>query len=523
MTTVSATIVAMVVLGAAGLLPALALVGLRWITFPLVPLAGAVIAALAATTFAAVGGAFMVWFVCLAAAAAVVTGFVWIRWPDRRPWATEPGSDWRSTSGYRLFGALGALGIVAACAWCLRDLSTPTVGFDARALWLTRAGWLLHSHQQLLITLRSPTLVLGQSAYPPLVSASTAVSWSVTGNHTLRLGVVVTALLNTCALAVATFALVECGRRAVGRLATTAGRAWTAVPMVLGVVAAVLLVIIAFGITEPFMTNGYADPLWSLAALGAVAYGLQMRTGRSEQGVVLVLLLVAGMSKDEGVVTASALIVLIALRWLVTMPADRRRTLWRRPVLVGAIELAAVAAWPVLMRLIHARGQTSGTLSPAGEWVSRAHATADGMAPYLHVLVLAAPVAVVGGLLLSGVRRHRGVANDAWGWAGLACGLVAVGGALVVGSSGIAAWLLTTVHRVTEFPALTGWWIVATWAVVASASPAIARLEERAGSREGTEAPIPEPGAGDGRGDPTAGATGAGTGSAPSPRVPEMR
>ena len=60
MTTVPATIVAMVVLGAAGLLPTLALVGRRWITFPLVPLAGAVIAALAATVFVAVGGAFMV-------------------------------------------------------------------------------------------------------------------------------------------------------------------------------------------------------------------------------------------------------------------------------------------------------------------------------------------------------------------------------------------------------------------------------------------------------------------------------
>jgi hypothetical protein len=499
------------------------LVGRRWITFPLVPLAGGVIAALAATVFVAVGGTFMVWFVSLAAVAAAVTGVVWLRWPTRRPWVVEPGSDRRFTPGYRLFGALGALGIVAACAWCLRDLSTPTVGFDARALWLTRAGWLLHSHQQLLITLRSPTLVLGQSAYPPLVSASTAVSWSVTGNHTLRLGVVVTALLNTCALAVASFALVECGRRAAGRLAATAERVWTVVPMVGGVVAAVLLVFIAFGITEPFMTNGYADPLWSLAALGAVAYGLQMRVGRSEQGAVLVLLLVAGMSKDEGVATASALIVLIALRWLVTMPADRRRILWWRPVVVGAVELAAVAAWPVLMRLIHARGQTSGTLSPAGDWVSRAHATADGMAPYLHVLVLAAPVAVVGGLLLSGVRRRSGVANDGWGWVGLACGLVAVGGALVVGSSGIAAWLLTTVHRVTEFPALTGWWIVATWAVVASASPAIARLQVRAGSREATGAALPEPVPEDGREDPTGPGEGTGARPGPAPRVPEMR
>ena len=47
--------------------------------------------------------------------------------------------------------------------------------------------------------------------------------------------------------------------------------------MVVGVVSAGLLVFVAFGITEPFMTNGYADPIWSLAAVGAVAYGLQLR------------------------------------------------------------------------------------------------------------------------------------------------------------------------------------------------------------------------------------------------------
>ena len=102
MTVLSAAIVAMVVLGAAGLLPTLALVGLRWITFPLVPLAGAVVAALAATVFVAVGGTFMIWFVALAVVVAAVTGFVWLRWPDRRPLAVEPESDWRFTPGYQI-------------------------------------------------------------------------------------------------------------------------------------------------------------------------------------------------------------------------------------------------------------------------------------------------------------------------------------------------------------------------------------------------------------------------------------
>ncbi len=313
------------------------------------------------------------------------------------------------------------------------------------------------------------------------MSAIVSVAWRVTGDQSVRLGVVTIALVNGCALVVAAFALVEAGRRVGSRLPLPDGtgtrspeddvppRLVSLVPMGVGVVAGALLVFVAAGITEPFLTNGYADPIWSLAAVGAVAYGLQVSSGpgpASDQGVAVVLILVAGLSKNEGFIVAVFLIALVALRALLAPPgAERRR--WRRPVAVGAVELALVAAWPVLMRIIHARGEST-SVSPAGDWPSRARAAFDGMAPYLHVLVLAAPVAVVGGLVLSGTRRRSGVANDLWAWCGVAIGLVAVGGALAVGTGAIAPWLETTVHRVTEFSALAGWWIIALWAVVAA-------------------------------------------------------
>ena len=115
--------------------------------------------------------------------------------------------------------------------------------------------------------------------------------------------------------------------------------------------------------------------------------------------------------------------------------------------------LLLVGSWPAVVRALHARGITSA-FSPAGTWIGRARATEAGMAPYLHVLVLAVPLAVVGGLLLSPVRRRIGAANDGWAWAGLAWGLVAVAGALVTGTGAIGPWILSTVHRVTEFPIL---------------------------------------------------------------------
>jgi hypothetical protein len=470
MSTVSAAFGAIAVLSLAGLLPAVVLVGPRLVAVPLLPLIGAVIASVAATLYTAVGGTFIGWFASLAIVGGLGIAVCWLHWPDCRPRRDPRAHDHPLPLRAVAIGAIGAVAVVGVCIYCLRGLATPTVGFDARALWLMRAGWFLQPHQQLLIKLRVPDVVLTQSAYPPLVSATTALAWRITGDQSVRLGVVVVAILNTCALATAAWALVEAGRRAGVRLSSHRRRSPLA-PMIVGAVAAVLLVFVSFGITEPFMTNGYADPIWSLAAVGALAFGLQLERSRTNQAVALILLLVAGMSKDEGVVTAALLAGLIAVRGVVTLaPQDRRRRWWR-PLLIGGLELAAIAAWPVLMRIIHARGD-SAPLSPSSAFAARARASFHGMTPYLHVIVLAAPLALVGGFALSRVRRRCGVANDLWAWAGLACGLLAIGGAFVTGTGAIQPWLLSTVHRVTEFSALAGWWIVAMWAVVASGTPA---------------------------------------------------
>lgn len=486
MSTVPAAIVALVVLSAVGVLPVLALTGVRWIAIPLTPLAGAIVAAVAATTYVAAGGTFMAWFVGEGALAAAAVMAFWSARPQRRPWRLDVRRMDRHGTAHRWFGIGGALSIAATCAWCLRALATPTVGFDARALWLMRPGWFLENHHQLLTNLRIPDMVLTQSAYPPLVSATAAVGWSVTGNQSERLGVVVIAILNTCALAVAAFALVELGRRFAVRLSAAntpsdgiaVEGSLPMVPMVVGVVAAVLLVFVAFGIAEPFMTNGYADPIWSLAAVGAVAYGLQMEIGRVQQGTALLLVLVAGLSKDEGVATAVVLIAILALRSLLALLRDGRRREWWQPVALGVVELAVVAWWPLLMRIDHARGAKVAQ-SPMRAWAGRVSGSYHGMVPYLHVLFLAAPLAVVGGLFLWRARRASGAANDWWGWAGLASGILTVGGAFVTGTGALGPWLLSTVHRVTEFPAMMGWWIIAVWAVVASgASVAAPRRSE---------------------------------------------
>jgi|HubBroStandDraft_6_1064221.scaffolds.fasta_scaffold48771_2 hypothetical protein len=492
----------MAVLSVAGLAPTVALLGRRWLVLPLMPLAGSVIAALAATGYLATGGTFLGWFVVLAGAGTAIAVLFWVRRPEHRPWRRPGSYEDRGDRWLTVLGVVGAAAVVVACAWCLRGLATPTVGFDARALWVTRGGWFLQSHHQLLVKMRVPDVTLIQSVYPPLVSATTSLAWRVTGDQSERLAVVVIALLNSCAVVTASWALVQTGRVAALRLGSGADDRDAALlsggrvpgpahptgaalaPMVIGVVSAVLLVFVAFGIAEPFITNGYADPIWSLAAVGAMAYGLQAGASRANLGVTVILILVAGMSKDEGLATGCLLIVLVALRGVVTMASEVRRRRWWRPLLIGVAELAAIGSWPLVVRIIHARGLASGH-SPGRLVASRARASYEGMTPYLHVLVLAVPVAVVGGLVLSRVRRRSGVANDWWAWTTLAGGLIAVIGAFAIGTGAIKPWLEGTVHRVTEFPALAGWWIVATWAVVAGCSLASGTAGPRPAHRRG--------------------------------------
>jgi hypothetical protein len=508
MSTLPAAIVAMIVLSAAGFLPAVALAGRRLVTIVLCPLAGCVLAALSAWCLVALGWSLIGWFVVLAGLAALLVAGIWILRPDWRPWSTnspEPAvgafPEWAT-----VVRVVAVIGIVAACAWSLRVLSTPSIGFDARALWLLRSGWFLQSHHQVLLDLRTRDIILVQTPYPPLVSASAAVAWRVTGNESMRLGVVVIALINSCALVAASLAVLDAGRTVSARLLTARGegparrvepagsdRTTAVLPLVVAAILAVLLVFIAFGILEPFMTNGYADPIWSLAALAALAYGLQLPVTRSNAGVAAVFVLVAGMSKNEGTAAAAAIVVLVALRLLACQPRSERRANWWKPVAVAAVELAAIGAWPALMRLIHARGVTE-TYSPVNQWFHRARVSYDGMVPYLHVLVLAVPVAVVAGLVLSRVRRVGGLANDWWGWAGLLGGMLSIVGTLITGTVPIVPWVQGSVHRTTEFASMAAWWILAVWAIVASSALSVnGRSDDEASEHPQVSAAAPEP------------------------------
>ncbi len=465
MTTAGATVVSLLVLGAAGAVPAWTLGGTRWHVLPLAPLVGAVLAAVAGACTLALAGAIVPWFVGLAVAATLVAFAVRRRLPhrDRRPRRSEPVS-------VRRAGWAGALLVLASAAWSLRPLRVPSVGWDARAIWLLRASWFAGGHGFLRAAFGDTADLVAHASYPPLVSSAVAVSWEVTGVHTYRLGVVVIALLNACAAAALGWALVEAGLKAARR--AHAGRR-RALALGVGVAAGPLLVLAAFGVAGPFATNGYADPLWSFAAAGAIVYGLLLPFEARHVATAAILLAVAGLTKQEGVATAMVLTVLVVLRSLAhygRVSAKRRAAIWWC-IGAGLAGLALLGTWPVLSRLLHAPRDVNTSGPRVGTFWHRANLTVHWMAPHLHVLLFAVPISVIGALFFRAERRATGLGNDGWSWVGLAAGLAVVGGAYVTGPGNTAFWLLTSVHRTTMFPAITAWLIVGGWVVAATGTP----------------------------------------------------
>lgn len=445
-----------------GLVPTVALLGLRLAAVPLAPVVGAVTCALGASASLAVGGPLLLWTTGLGLVAGGASALWWWRSPDRRPWRRRaPSVD----AGERALLAIGALGALAAAAWSLRGLGTETIGFDTRALWALRSGWMLHDHAQMLLDFKIRQFLIGQSGYPPLVSAEAAFAWGATGLRSARLEVVLVALLDLCGLLALAAGLLAAGRAAGEQLV---GRA-RLLPIGAGAVAAIAIVPIGAGLAEPFLTNGYADPMWAICAAGALVFGLLLPIRPQWQAAAGVLVVGAGMSKQEGMFTAICIVGLVLLRQICSerdRSARRRRA--ARAGTAALLELGAMAAWPLAIAATGSR-QVSSPLSPPSDWPHRAHAVLTGFSPSLHVLVLALAVSAVGWAALWKVRRRAGLGADPWSWAGLVAGLGVVGGVLTTGSAAVGPWIEGSVHRVTQYPALAGWTIVAAWAIVAAA------------------------------------------------------
>lgn len=458
MTTASGAVLGLLVLSAGGAFPALALARARLVVIPLIPLTGALVASLAVTAMTAFGGSVIEWFSILSLLGAFTAALWWWRNPRSRPWHHEEGR----TRARSLCAA--ALGVgIAASAFGLSALKAPIIGKDPRATWMVHPVWYLDGRATTVAALRNPALLFAHPPYPPLVGGAVAVSWFVSGLHTYRLGVVIVALLGTLAALAAASASVELARR----LAVFADRGVRrTVILGVGVVTTGLLVIVAFG--QGSLTSGYADSLWSVAAVGAVAFGLVLPCELANTGAAVILAAVAGTTKLEGTLTAAIIVGLIAVRFLAREWSSERA---RARLHVCAYAFGAwfvIGVWPALIRLLGALPDRSSSSGPRqGSDLSRLYASLFSVWSELHIVAVALVVALLGVLVLRSARRRARLGNDAWAWAALGAGVLVVLFAYVVGSGNIHVWLERSVGRVMTFGQLEAYWIMATWAVIA--------------------------------------------------------
>jgi hypothetical protein len=458
MTPTLAAIVAVGVLAAAGALPVWCLSGRRLVAFPLMPLAGSVIGAVAATCSIVIAGTLLQWFVGWSVMVATVA--LVIMWRRRWGQSIATHTPRLQVRPLTVGAALLLLGVVA---WTLRTAQVPNVGFDTRAIWLLHARWLTHGHAFAHSAIVNPFLILSHPGYPPLVSGAMALSWQLSGDGSDRVAVITVALLNACALFVAAWGLVEAARRGAARLEIGQYRRRFIIGM--GVLIAALAILVTGGVLGTFDTNGYADPLWSLAAVGAVVWGLSLPPTMSSIGVSVILVLVAGMTKVEGIAVAMIIVVVLTAR---LYGYGRRR---RRLLLAGFAGLVTLLVWPLATLAMGVPNDPSLRGSREGSLLDRAQRAMSAAAPHLEVVLLAVGCGVIGFLFLREVRQRLGLGNDLWAWAALGGAILVLGGAYVFGPGNVQLWLDTSVDRTTIFVALLGWWIVAVWAVCgASAS-----------------------------------------------------
>jgi len=441
----SALITLIVALGVPGILPALAVARRSPVVVFLAPLAGALMAAVAATIELGIAGSLVVDYVIVAVLVNAAVIAWWLRSGRSVPFPAQ----WRW--GWLLATAAGVLGCAAIPLAALR---APFIGWDGNSIWLMHSLMAYGGHHAYLAGLQNVADRFDNPDYPPLIPATIALTFRFFGLGNLHLGPVMTALLTSCGLGVAGTGLVTAVSRA------------GAVSRVAAIAAGGALCVAGFGVGWSYAVGGYVDLMWTAAAVGAVIWGLVLPPSRQALGVAWICAAVASLSKNEGLTTALIMLALIALRYRpLTMPGPRLRRWTERGLFVLVPALPGLA-WAGLIHLLGIHDNFFA--NPSTESMTmRAEATAAGMAGHLQVAPVAIAVLIIGSVFLRGRRERAGLGNPLWLWGTCLAYLAVLFVTYVHGSLEIHWWLMDSVNRTTDFAQVVLFADLATWLVIA--------------------------------------------------------
>jgi hypothetical protein len=444
-----------------GLLPALAVARRSPAVIFLAPIIGAVMAALAAEIELGAGGSLLGCYVVVAVTVnvAVIAALLIARQVWRRPLVPQENLP----LGWSVFTMVIVL---AALAIPLSGLAGHKIGWDANSIWLTHALMLSGGHHTVVTDLKDPTYAFANPDYPPLVPAAGALAFAFFGQGDLYLAITMTELVAACALGLLGTAIASVATR---------GREWTSLP---AIAAGGVLCVSGFAIAGLTGIDGYSDLPWSAAAVAAIVFGLVLPKSTQYLVIAWICAIAASLTKNEGLITALAVIVLIALRYrplsfsLTGSGRDDRGSLgsvarlWAERVAFIVVPALPALIWVGQMRLLGVKNDFF-TLSTTESLAYRAGAAVEGMAPYLIIAPVALAVLVLGGIFLSRDRRRCGLGNPLWLWVACVAGLGAIFATYVFGGPEIHSWLGASADRVTDFGQLALYTELAIWLVIA--------------------------------------------------------
>lgn len=423
-----------VLVGIAGLRPALALVQVRWLAALVAPLVAGLLASIAGMIAVATGTNQFLWWVVLVAVANICT--------------LREHLDWRLPS-VNAWIVVASLLVVAAAAYPLIDMTVRNVGWDGRSIWLLHSRWFFAGGDYARAAMQNPVYLFSHPDYPPLVPATVATVWSMSGAIDLRVGQIVITVLNATVVALVGLGFVRLVR---GRLVIAAG----------AIGAGVCLT--AYLFADGYEINAYADVLAAASTTAAALYLLVLPPGRAHAMVGLLCGAVAGSTKNEAVPVVVGVLVLSAFRHRETLRA------W---LPAGVVVVALFGAWGLVTHGVGVRSDLLGGPVPRGALLARTHDAGDRAAQSLRkigsvcgglgALTLGCSL---GGLVAARRRRcqlHVGATFWLWGVTGLS--LAALVGAYVLSPYDLAWHLRTSLYRTTITPRLlltceVGVWIV---------------------------------------------------------------
>lgn len=422
----------------------------------LAPLAAALTTAVASSLMIIVGGTLIPWCAGVWAAQA---GIAYSLWRKRRPSSRAPHS----------LGTIAAAGVLVLPFLLL--LRQP-VAWDAHSIWWLHAGYFTHGATFARDAIADPAYAFSHVDYPPLSSSTVAAIWSLLGTADFRIAQLVTGVLNFSAIALLVFAV---------RTVTVTGRALA------GWLAAVGVGLATWAL-DPFgATNGYSDVLYSAAAVAAAILLLVGRDPLDQLRLPLLLLAVAALTKNEGLVLVLLVTVATILRHgrglFARTPDSRRR--WGRVVLL-CWPAAAGLAWMAVIRGIGGSSDLAeqgrfGDLL-AGDLNARGRLSQifDAYAGRAGMIILAATLIAVLGMIFLRSRRHElEIGSDAWIWLVAAVHLATVTATYVITPYDLKWHLATSAARVLLPVVLLLAASGAVWMVVASTAPSANPSDDR--------------------------------------------